>query len=207
MISRRSMIRWAFALALLALPLGPAWAQATGGGAERFVSGVMENGLKKLSEKGISEAERRRTLIGLLNQYVDIAAVEKAVVGRYWERATPEQRVEYRRLFLDYLALSYSDSLKDFTTEVKIEFTGSERDAAGNIVVHGQIISPGDPVTLVDVILTERSGGEFLIIDATMAGVNVVEMWRSDFTSIIRNAGGRFEALIEALAKKISQIK
>jgi phospholipid transport system substrate-binding protein len=203
---RRNFIRASAAILVLFAVPGLGFAQAPSSDAERYVAAVLEDGLKKLSAKEISNQERRRTLISLLNQYVDIPLVEQSIVGRYWERSTPEQRTEYRRLLLDYLSLSYADSLKDFDKTVKLEYLGTEKNAAGITTVHGQMLPPGEPVVLFDVNLLQRPNGEFKIVDATLAGVNIVEMWRSDFTSIIRSAGGKFEALNEALAKKIGNI-
>jgi len=54
--------------------------------------------------------------------------------------------------------------------------------------------------------VTETASGRPVIVDLSVDGVTLVTTLKADFTSIIRLASGRLEALFDPLRRKVSAL-
>jgi phospholipid transport system substrate-binding protein len=174
--------------------------------AKAFVNSVIEIGVRQLTGKDLSEAERHKRFLEFLYKYADSPNVEQSLVGHYWDKATPEQRDAYRKLLEDYLTMSYASGLTDYGPKEHIDVLAVE-DRDGRTIVHTLDIDPASPPpSRVDWVLVTRADG-FRVADVIFEGVSAVSMLRDGFTGTIRNAGGNFEALLTAMKAKIASYK
>jgi phospholipid transport system substrate-binding protein len=174
--------------------------------AKAFASSVVEQGIRQLTGKDISTAERSKRFLDFLHKYGDTPQVEHEMLGRYWERTTPEQRTTYVKLLEDYIVLANVEGLVDFGAKEHVDILDAET-VGDHVIVHSLDDDPDDPPpSRIDWILVKRADG-FRVADVIFEGVSSVDTFKADFTSIIRNSGGKVQALLDALQAKIDKLK
>jgi len=166
--------------------------------------------IEEVSTKAITEMapaasetdkERAAKLKPLLEQYFDMPAIAKYMLGSYWRKATPEEQTEFTAVVTDFLALAYG---KRFAT-----YTGHEMavgrvrdDGDGRSVVFSTVKLPsGDPARVDWTV--EQAGDSFKIADVKVEGLSLADTHRQEFASVINNNGGSVGKLIEILKKKV----
>lgn len=131
--------------------------------------------------------------------YTDFARMTQLAAGRGWRQATPEQRQQLITEFRTLLMRVYSGALsqvRDHKVELK-PFRAQPADT--DVIVRSALVaSRGEPISL-DYRLTKTDAG-WKIYDVNVAGVWLVENYRTQFTQAI-NAGG-VEGLIKQLAER-----
>src|SRR6266850_4217503 len=68
-----------------------------------FIQDLANDAIKGLTDPAIPQAERETRFRQLLVDRFDMAAISKFVLGRYWRSANEAQRVEFQRLFVDFI--------------------------------------------------------------------------------------------------------
>ena len=108
-----------------------------------------------------------------------------------------------RILLIPFFVATYGEMMDNAPTKPEVVFQGVEPRAEG-FVVHTLLKPAPDEVVSLDFIVVETPAGKAVISDALADGVGLVTTIRSDFTSVIRGAGGNLEVLFEAMRKKIA---
>ncbi len=130
---------------------------------------------------------------------VNFQRMTTAVLGRHWRVATPEQKQRLLEEFRVLLIRTYSGAIsqiKDLQIEVKpLRANAQDND----VVVKSVIFRPkGEPIAL-DYRL-ERSGETWKVIDLNVAGLWLVETYRTQFSAEINRVG--IDGLIASLSEK-----
>jgi phospholipid transport system substrate-binding protein len=148
-----------------------------------------------------SDQQRAAKLKPLLEQYFDMPAIAKYMLGSYWRKATPEEQSDFTAVLTDFLALAYG---KRFST-----YTGHEMaigrvrdDGDGRSVVFSTVKLPSGEPARVDWTV-EQADGSFKIADVKVEGLSLADTHRQEFASVISNSGGSVSKLIEVLKKKV----
>lgn len=190
----------ALGMALLAAPASA----STGDDAKAFVESVSKQAIDIISDKNASKAERESEFRALLNQNADMDRIAAFALGQYLRTPTPEQKAEYRELVETFIVKVYVTRLSDYNDE-KLDILGAKTKGDAQAIVNSEIkfTNGREPVT-VDWWLIKKDGG-FKIFDVNVVGVWLAQEQRSTFTSVIRNNGGDFNALIAHLRKQIGK--
>ncbi len=150
-----------------------------------------------------TDAEKRRRLESFLVRVVDVDAMARFCLGRYWRQATPAQQQEYRRLFLrvlDNAVLVRLGSYGGSTGKVTMlaEISGPDGIHVPTIVQTGD--APPVRVTwLVETGAGEAGASPFRILDVEAEGISMRLSLRSDYTSFIGRNGGNLDLFLRAL--------
>ncbi|HYM31694.1 MAG TPA: ABC transporter substrate-binding protein [Candidatus Cybelea sp.] len=167
---------------------------------------VIDEGVQALTPKTLAADKRRELLLAFLYKFADTPNVQQRIIGRYWDRATAEQRTAYLKLLDEYVVLSYEDDFKNFGADEHIDIQNAEA-IDGKIVVHSLDIDPLDPPpSRVDWVLVTGPKG-FKVTDALVDGVSLIATLSEDFQSILRNNGGKIDGLLDVMRAKIAQLK
>jgi phospholipid transport system substrate-binding protein len=164
-----------------------------------FIQGLGNDAIKELTNPAIPRPEREARFRRLLVDRFDMAAISKFVLGRYWRSASEAQRVEFQRLFEDFIVASYAERFSDYMGE-GLRVAGSSAEDGGTILVHSKIDMPASEDIHVDWLL-RRANENFAILDIIVEGVSMDVTHRSEFASVIQDHGG-VNGLIEALRTK-----
>lgn len=206
MISRRSFIATALFFAL-ALNITSVRAEDFGKKAEVFVQTLADNAIAsfRTHEAGqIREEEFRR----LLSEGFDVRAIGKWVLGRYWRKAKADEKEEYLKLFEDFIIVTYSSRFEDYSSsDITISVTESVSKNNNDAIVRSQIKrAQSKTPLLVDWRVKANKDGQMKVVDVIVANVSMSQTQRSEFSSVIKNSGGKVSGLIHALKTKTDQL-
>ncbi|MFA7638252.1 MAG: ABC transporter substrate-binding protein [Parvibaculum sp.] len=197
--------RWALAasmmlcISLLALP-----ASASTDEAKAFVGTVSEKAIAIISDKDASKAKRESDFRALLAENADMDRIAAFALGQYLRTPNDAQREEYRQLVETFIVKVYVTRLTDYNDE-KLTILGARERGENQAIVQSEIrFTNGREPVSVDWWLIKKDGG-YKIFDVNVVGVWLAQEQRSAFTSVIRNNGGNFDALLTHLRSQIGK--
>jgi phospholipid transport system substrate-binding protein len=189
-----------------ALFAGPAFAASP---AEDFVQQNIHKGLELLNNKQLSTEQRRTQFEGFLLGLTDMKRIADFTLGQYRRTASPQDLAAFEAAFQNYAVAVYQSYFAKYSGQT-LKVTGSQTLAADDIIVHTQMIDPGD-----------RSGQQPLEVDfrvrtntgkPTVTDFSVLGIWlaleeRDQFTSFLGQNGGNIAVLNTHLNDLAKQYK
>ena len=200
--TRRMVAPLALCLALIAGAVQAA--ASTGDVAKAFVEEVSTRAIGIISDKSTTKAEREAQFAKLLDETADMDRIAAFALGQYLRTPTPEQKAEYLGLVKTFIVKVYVTRLSDYNDE-KLDILGAKEKGDKQAIVQSEIrfTNGREPVT-VDWWLI-KNDGDFKIFDVNVVGIWLAQEQRSTFTSVIRNNGGDFNALLGHLRQQIDK--
>lgn len=149
------------------------------------------------SDPELSEDPDRlyETLQDVVVPHFDFERISRRVLGKYWRRASEEQRRHFVTEFKTLLVKTYAVALASYEHE-EIAYgpfrTRSEKEMSIRTeVMHGS--GPGIPITYELHLMNES----WRIYDVVVDGVSLSLTYRNDFRSVVRQEG--IDALISRM--------
>ncbi len=181
----------------LAAASGTAGASAFGDQAAQFVRMITSNASGFKASEGPGSAQRVRAYV---RNIVDIKGMGQFSLGPYWKKADDAQRARYLGAFENFVVKSFGARIgglagKPVQVDKVIEVKGSS-----DVIVMCSIKTKKRPIRVAWRI--RPAGGRPKIVDIVFNGVSMITAQREDFTSVVRNNGGKVEALIALLEAK-----
>jgi len=190
----RSFLLTLVATALFSL--GAAAQEARADNAEKFIASLGDRALQVLVVDSQSDDERIDAFRTLLNEGFDLPLIGRYAMGRYWRRATPAQKDEYKELFEAFIVRTYAVRLGQYSGET-LKVVGSRAEKT-DIIVTSEIVRVDKPAIRVDWRVRERDEGP-KIVDVVVEGVSMLLTQRDEFASVIQRSGGNVEGLLTRL--------
>jgi phospholipid transport system substrate-binding protein len=200
MRNRTRIVQIFLLLGLLLLPLSPAWAQGPQETLQQHIDMVLEIvRARDYLESG--PTERTQMLLHATKDIFDKQEVAQRVLAVHWRRFSPQQRTEFIDLFTEFLqrnyaqrigAYTYSDERVDFTEVVMVD---------SRAIVKTFIVAPDKRIP-VDYAMLEKDG-KWLVYDARIEGVSLVQNYRSQFNDILIRRSP--EELLQMLRERVEQ--
>ena len=189
---------------ILTIAFQPSTSQAemSGKKAEAFISGLADQAIKAMTMPNVSKPDRVKRFKILLNENFAIKTIARYVIGRYWKRATKTQKEEYLSLFQEMLALSYVNRFSEYAGE-NLKVIKSSVSNSKDAMVHSQIVRDGTKPVNVDWQVRSKDNITFKIVDIKVEGVSLGKTQKSEFSSVIRQNGGKVEGLLAVLRKRV----
>ena len=192
------------ALALLAtlatMPVASAWAVDAGAQARSFVT-MFGSKLVAIVNSGAPLDRKKQDILPLLEQYVDVDAIGRYCLGRYWRTATPDQQTRYIKLFHQVLVNAITDKIGDYRGVTFV--VGSSAPSGDDTAVSTVINRPGQPGADTQWIISTASGSP-KVVDVVGEGASLRLTQRQDYSSFIARNSGNVDALLHALDKQIA---
>ncbi len=189
------------ALLLTVVAFTPAPSHAAGD-AKGFVKSLADQALSVLADNSLSNGDREKAFRSLFVGHFDVRALSRFALGRYWRRANKNQRSEYQRLFADFIVASYAARLNEYSGETITIKSTRETGRKGEVFVQSMIDRPGGQSIRVDWRVRDKND-KLAIIDVVVEGVSMAITQRDEFSSVIANAGGQVDSLIDRLREKV----
>jgi len=195
--SRRTVLTGAAALVLAGITgLRPAMAQQAQ--ADAFVKAFANQLVAVVNGPG-SSASKQQALAPLIENSVDVAAIARFCLGRYWNTATPAQQATYTQLFHQVLLNNISGHLGEYQG-VTYTMTGSHPQGDDTLV--GTVINrPNAPPANVQWVVRN---GTPKILDVVAEGTSLRLTQRQDYSSYLSRHGGSIDALLAALKRQLN---
>ncbi|MBI3444265.1 MAG: ABC transporter substrate-binding protein [Magnetospirillum sp.] len=170
--------------------------------AEALVRSAVADASASFAGGPFTREQTRAKVAALVEKYADITFESELILGRYWRKATPEQQGTFSSLLIPFFVATYGSLMDNAPVRPEMVFLGTETRADA-FVVHTKLKPSVDDEVNLDFVVLQSPAGKAVISDATAEGVALVTTIRSDFTSVIRNAGGNIAVLLDAMRKKI----
>ncbi len=198
----------ATAAAVTSLPLHHALSATSTGsadGAKQFVTDSANRAIAVMADKSLSDKDRIAKFHDLFIASFDLPAIGEHVLGRYWNSASPDQRSKFLQLFEEQEVLTWSARFKTYNGE-KLVVQSADADDGNVWKVESTITRPsGGPVQLEWTVA--QTGANWHITDIAVGGASMALTMRQDFGSVISSHGGKIDALLTAMQKKIDQLR
>ena len=155
-----------------------------------------------MAKAGTTEA-RRQLLQPFIDRIVDVDAVARYCLGRYWKQTTAAQQQDYLRLFHAVLTNAVLVRLGDYEhNEVRVDVERPEiRD--GSVLVATKVQRTGTPPSRVTWVVNPNAGNP-RIIDLIAEGLSLRITVRSDYAAFLVRHGNNIDALIDALRQQVA---
>jgi phospholipid transport system substrate-binding protein len=177
-------------------------AEVSGKKAEAFISGLADKAIEAMTMPKVSKSERVKHFKVLLNENFAVKTIARYVIGRYWKRATQSEKEEYLNLFQEMLAVNYINRFSEYAGE-NLNVIKSSVSSSKDAIVHSQIVRDGTQPVSVDWQVRSKDNVTFKIIDIKVEGVSLGQTQKSEFSSVIRQNGGKVEGLLAVLRKRV----
>jgi phospholipid transport system substrate-binding protein len=201
---RRAVISLAVPLVLLVNPAhaldAPILDEA---GARTLVNGVVVDALAAFAGRKPTVPEAQASLAMLIDRYSDMPYESEQILGRYWQKASPEQQRQFATLLRRFVVVTYGSMMDGVPADIRIDIRDVERTTGDRFVVHSTTLNSDGSATAVDWVVAATPGGKPVIADIVVDGAGMVPTMKADFTSVVRGASGRLEALFDPIRRKI----
>jgi phospholipid transport system substrate-binding protein len=172
-----------------------------------FVDALGSDVLAIIKSPNISMAERQQRFRDLFQRAFDVPKIARFVVGRYWNRASPDEQTKYLDVFGSYVSTIYASQFAQYQGE-SFKTAGLRQIGDGESVVQSEIVRGGNPSIQVG-FRVDASSGSFKIVDVTVEGVSLIVTKRDEFGSVLSQEGmsgviKRMQAVVDQGAVKHS---
>lgn len=186
--------KWILSSALLAFTALPAFADAT---TEEYVRTNANDVLASLNAPGLTTAERRERFQAYMDEFTNLDAVAKFVIGKYSKRFTPEEMDAYLATFRAYALAVYEFYFNEYRgRDVKV-MGSTDRNARDSIVDTEIVRSDGQELEVRWRVLNR--GGTYQVVDVALnAEGNLIWLaieQQAQFLSILDQNNGSVDAL------------
>jgi phospholipid transport system substrate-binding protein len=151
-------------------------------------------------------ATKRQRLGPFLDRVVDVSAVARFCLGRFWRRATPAQQAEYEQLFhgilLDSIMARVGDYQGPHAQGMRVVI-GRAEPRGRDIYVPTTVERAGAPAARVTWVVRPEPGGP-RIVDLIAEGTSLRITVRADYASFLNRHDDNLPALLAAMRGQIN---
>ena len=182
----------------------PAPARAeTPSDAGKFLVSLSHRAIAMLSDPTATVEVREQQFRALFNEGFDVPSVARFVLGRHGRRATADQRAAFSAVFEDVMVQRF---LPLFSGPIPNHFAVGRvqagKSGARVQTVASKITLSSGKVSEVDWRIVRRDEG-YKIMDVVIEGVSMAISLRSEYGTVIQQAGGNLDSLIKVLREKL----
>lgn len=195
MIGRRLAV-----LAPAALALAPrrAAAEISVDDATRFIDSISKALMETVNGAGEAAAKARK-LEQIIEADVDIEAVARFCLGRFWRSATPQQQKDYLDLFHRVLVSNITGRVGEYQGVSIVTNRATARE--GDVAVTTTVTRPNNAPNRVDWLVSADSGKP-KVVDVIAEGTSLRLTQRNDYLSYLSHNNNDVQALINALKQQ-----
>lgn len=171
--------------------------------ADTFVRKVTGEGIEEIINANVSQNVKDARFEKLFNEALDLDFIGKFVLGRYWKLATPQQRIDFIKVYRELNVKTWSARFDEFKGKSFVFDGSTPSNSANQIFINTAVaMGAGDPARVVWRV--KQTGDTFKIVDIIIENVSLAITARNEYTAFIKNNGGNIDALIADLTKKVN---
>ncbi|MDH3258313.1 MAG: ABC transporter substrate-binding protein [Deltaproteobacteria bacterium] len=157
--------------------------------------------IELLKNKELDPAKRRETLSSLIRKRFDFTLMSQQVLATNWNKALPDEKERFVRLFSDLLESTYMERIEAYTDE-KVEYV-NEKVKENRSIVDTIIVTKS-----VDVPISYRmvlKGDDWFVYDVVIEEVSLIRNYRSSYREIVMKDG--IGGLLKRMEEKVKELK
>ena len=144
-----------------------------------------------------NEPQYFQALNTLLEQHIDFNYIAKSVMGRSAKSATGEQRVEFATKFRNGLIETYGRGLIGYGDEKIVLLNKAPLKPGQRMVsVKQEIQAEGAVYPMEYSMALSKKTGQWKAINVVINGINMRNIFRSQFANAVQKAGGDIDMVI-----------
>ncbi len=195
MTTRRLLVAAPALLGIAAL--APPARAADPDAAASFVDTMLRELLAIANGSGTLEA-KRAGLAKVVDARVNVEAVARFCLGRFWRTASAPQQAEFTQLFRRWLIRSVTEKVGEYQGVTYTMGKAARREA--DVAVSTIVNRPGNAPNKVDWVVDAE--GPPRVIDVIAEGTSLRLTQRSDYAAFMSRNGNNVQALIDALKQQ-----
>ena len=128
------------------------------------------------------------------------------MVGRYWKRASDEERKDFLKVFEDAMVQRFLPFFSVDNSDLQLEFNGAQKDERheGMYIVNSVLPrNDAEPVQVAWRVRYRDTGPR--ILDIVIEGASMAITLRSEYSSFVKANGGKVAKLTESLREKVER--
>ena len=137
--------------------------------------------------------------------HIDFITASKLVMGKYWRRATKQQKLDFIRQFRSLLLRFYSTGLAGYLVENEIDpnmfvfLPVRAAEGAKQVKVSSELHTPSGKIVMIRYSMHFGRKG-WKVYDVSVDGISVITTYRTSFATEIQRKG--IDGLITSLSDK-----
>ena len=148
---------------------------------------------------GLSKEERMEELKKIALETVDIRGIGFYSLGSHRKTATQEQKDEYEKVFREYFLQSFSSRLAEYSNPI-IQVDSKKKINENYTIVSSTLAATEKrPSVKIEWRVYTKNQDQPLIRDLIIEGLSLARTQKEEFNSIIQNADGDLNALLDNL--------
>ena len=170
-----------------------------------FINELVNDAIKTLSDKSISDEEKAAVIGKIAKENVDIKALGLYTLGNV--RKTIDENIleNYQNLFEKYFLKSLTSRLNDYSGN-KFEVLGSDQKSSNYTIVNSKILeSNNQPEIKIDWRVYTKNPNKPLIRDLVVEGLSLARTQKEEFASILNSNNNDIKVLLTKLEEFISK--
>lgn len=188
------------AFAALFLTSSPALAQNTTEAASAFLTTLHNQAIAGLTDPALSPEQKSENFKTLMTKYFDVDDTARFVMGRFWRKASPEERTAFTAAFQDVLVQRFLPLFEDYDeTSFKVVKAVIRKD---DIIITTTVLTPRGEIANIFWRLKEKEDS-FQIKDIALEGISMRATYREDYTSALKSMKGNVSKFNAQLKEKL----
>ena len=169
-----------------------------------FIEELVNDALKILGNKSLSEDEKSKQIEKIATENVDIKALGLYTLGEKRKSLEPEKLKSYQNLFERYFLKTLTSRLSEYSSQ-KFEILDSDQKSSNYTIVMTRIVeNVKSPEIKVDWRVYTKNPQKPLIRDLIVEGLSLARTQKEEFSSILNSNNNDIEALMNKLEEFIS---
>ena len=164
-----------------------------------FISELVNDAIKKLSDKKASVEERKKFIEDIALENVDINALGLYALGELRKSTDKNALIKYQEAFQKYFLKSLTSRLTDYSSN-KFEVISAEQKSSVYTIVKSKIISnDSQPEIKINWRVYTKNSNKPLIRDLIVEGLSLARTQKEEFASILNSNNNEINILISKL--------
>lgn len=168
----------------------------------QFIQTLGNRAIEILSSPNNSIEVQEGRLREILREDFAIEIIGRFVAGKYWREMTVDQKLNYQKLFSEWVLKTYSIRLGGYSGETLRVINTTDAGKSDNIV-HTRIEKAEGGGIKTNWRVRELNG-QYKIIDVYIEGVSMAVTQRSEFGAVLQRRGA--DGLIDLLRTRLSEL-
>ena len=171
---------------------------------EIFIKELVGDAINKLSDKNISEEEKKNFIENIAVENVDINALGLYTLGELRKSTGKNILENYQQAFKKYFLKTLTSRLTDYSSN-KFEVINAEKKNSNYTIVKSKIIaSDNQPEIKIDWRVYTKNPDKPLIRDLIVEGLSLARTQKEEFASILNSNDNDINILISKLEEFVT---